>query len=165
MRHVCWYNYKTKPEERKWQVKKAGGQGISAPAPADAKNRLRMLRNRFYIDAGGLLQANAPDENAPAVIRLWMEAQRVAIEAEITPNAAENAFILDRLLELEAAHEFTHAAATDGSVGWERDRESAMCGERQAGRAALLAGEEGNLVLGGAMPSVHEGFDTQSYLQ
>ena len=156
LRHFCWYNRKAEPTGRTWQSRQAGGLGVKCPTASHQDLRLEQLRARFGIDGQGMLTDAAPLENVPAVMRLWAEAQRRVIEADITPNAAENRFILDRLLDLEARFDFVFAAATDGSVAWKE-------GVREAGRAALLAGEDGQFLLGGAVSTVHEGFDTQSY--
>ena len=155
-RHICWYNSKQGSHAREWKQHDEGGAGVPVAGDAARSERLLYLRSRFHIQDDGLLADLSPSETRPAIIRLWLEAEKRVTEAGLKPNHVENAFVLDRLLVLEASFSFSHAAATDGSV----DRKE---GVLTAGRAALVAGEDGFMAIGGSMSPRVEGFDTQSY--
>ena len=72
------------------------------------------------------------------------------------PDSAESGFLLDQVLVQDAAWEFTHASATDGS-------RKNVEGTWEVGRAAVMHNGSQVFLVGGAMLEVEGNFAQHSY--
>ena len=160
--------------DRVWKCKEEGSRGRRFPPEREAE-RLAALRSRFVIGDDGYLrdlveEMGAGVSNGEAGVRvdsvpcmLWMYCDsrlRCAAleqgEGFQAPDAAESAFLLDQVLVQDAAWEFTHASATDGS-------RMHVEGTWEVGRAAVLHNGLQVSMIGGKMLPVEDNFVTSTH--
>ena len=169
------------PDKRAWRMRSEGANRPIVTAQA-CEDRLAALRGRYHIDADGFLvdkhaggrgaggggvggmPGDAGVSVASVPCMLWAACDRILREAIARsegkvkpPDRGESAFLLDKVLALDAEWEFTHASASDGSRGYDED------GILGVSRAAVIHDGRALRMLGGAMKPVEGNFDQHSF--
>ena len=120
--------------------------------------RLALLSERYRVGSEGWLEDWGSTQEVVSVpCLLWMDCERLLRHlGRPPPDQEESTFLLRQILRLDAAWEFTHCSASDGS-------RKKVNGLWQVGRASILHDGQRVVRLGGSMPEVEHNFDQHSY--
>ena len=161
-RLICYYD-KSKPvSDRRWSERVSGGHHVKWAGRGEEWRQWAL--ERYKVCEGGAPgtvymdgQANHPD--APIAFRfLGACLYRIAqVREKAKLSHKETQFLLERLIEIEAAYPVTHWCASDGS------RAKTEQGGASVARAAILYDGNKLVVVGGKSPEERAGFAQHSF--
>ena len=82
-----------------------------------ASERLALLSGRYRLGPEGWLEDRGGPQGVVSIpCLLWMDCERLLRRlGRSPPDREESAFLLQQIIRLDAAWEFTHCSASDGS--------------------------------------------------
>ena len=112
-REVHSYKKDLPTHERQWHVRRTGGyhDAMRGRGP----EWLEWARARFSIGDDGWLAGDLSLTDLPRAVKFWVACEARLRMTERQPDAAECAFVFDKLLQLEAELPVTHFCASDGT--------------------------------------------------
>ena len=128
----------------------------------DWQDWLERAKRRWWIspDGDGYLEGEQEAADRPSCVRFWQDCEEVLRRHQREPNAAESAFVFEKLLTLQARRghaQELYFAATDGS------RAQDAGGNPLVARGVILHDGRAARTFGGRMQAEADGFQRHSY--